>query len=254
MKRLTTLGLAFVLLCACDKETFFAGPNQYQDGFEDYASLIDLLPQNELLWSFNQLTRAGNSISVDSTKAHEGRKSLKFVAGKSADGVVSKASVAKQNMAFWEGETMRMSAWYFIEGRDSLNWLFLMDVEEQTPIGAGPGMRLALVENQLRVEYKFFEKDILQIPEQMTEMPRNQWVELVWEIKLSRKNKGTIKLWQNGKLIIDAQNKTTLPKDILYFQQGTKGMYSSFEIGITANSAENDLQLWVDDVRIEKLN
>ena len=254
MKHLLVPSFLLLLCGACNKEVFFDGPNFYQDDFETYTSLVTLLPPSELFWSFNQLTRAGNTITVDSTKAHGGRKSLRFVAEKSAEGVVSKASIAKQNMAFWEGETMRMSAWYFIEGTDSLKWLFLMDVEEQTPIGAGPGMRLALVDNQLRVEYKFFEKDILQTPEQTTEMPRNQWVELIWEIKLSRKNAGAVKLWQNRKLIIDAQNKTTLPKDVLYFQQGTKGMYSSFEIGITANSADNDLVLWVDDIRIEKLN
>lgn len=254
MKHLFVPSLVLLLCGACNKEAFFDGPNFYQDDFEAYVSLIDLLPQSELLWSFNQLTKAGNSITLDSTKAHGGRKSLRFAAEKSANGSVSKSSIAKQNMAFWEGETVRMSAWYFIEGTDSLKWLFLMDLEEQTAIGAGPGMRLAMVDNQLRVEYKFFEKDIVQVPGQAKELPRNQWVELIWEIKLSRKNAGTVKLWQNGQLIIDAQNKTTLPKDVLYFQQGTKGMYSSFEIGITANSAENDLLLWLDDVRIEKVN
>ena len=39
-------------------------------------------------------------------------------------------------MAFWKGETVRLSAWYYIEGTQNLNWLFLMDLEEQTPIGA----------------------------------------------------------------------------------------------------------------------
>ena len=254
MKDLIVTLFVLLLFSACNKEELFDGPNEYQDGFEAYVSLVDLLPQNELLWSFTQLTKPGNGIRVDSSKAHGGQKSLRFAAEKTADGAVSKSSIAKQNMAFWEGETLRMSAWYFIEGTDSLKWLFLMDLEEQTAIGAGPGMRLALVDDQLRVEYKFFEKDIVQNPGQAMDLPRNQWVELIWEIKLSRKNAGTVKLWQNGHLVIDAQNKTTLPKDVLYFQQGTKGMYSSFEIGITANSAENDLLLWVDDVRIEKVN
>jgi len=155
-------------------------------------------------------------------------------------------------MAFWKGETVRLSAWYYIEGTQNLNWLFLMDLEEQTPIGAGPGMRLALVDNQLRIEHKFNEKDIKQ--QNPISFPRNEWVKIVWEIKLERKKKGTVKLWQNGQLIIDSKEHNTLPKDLLYFQQGTKGMYSSCEIGITANSSDNPTRLWVDDITFQKVD
>jgi hypothetical protein len=31
-------------------------------------------------------------------------------------------------------------------------------------------------------------------------------------------------------------------------------MYSSFEIGITANSKDNDLTIWADDIKFEKIN
>ncbi|MFM7769012.1 MAG: hypothetical protein ACKO8Q_00460 [Bacteroidota bacterium] len=72
------------------------------------------------------------------------------------------------------------------------------------------------------------------------------------EIQLSRKNKGVVRLWQNGQLIIEKHEVRTLPKDFLYFQQGTKGMYSSCEIGITANSKDNDASVWVDEIRFEK--
>lgn len=131
---------------------------------------------------------------------------------------------------------------------------FLMDIEEQAAIGAGPGMRIAMVENKLRIEHKFNEKDLLQTPGQEVEFPRNQWVEIVWEIKLSQKTAGTVKLYQNGELIINTTGNTTLPKDLLYFQQGTKGMYSSCEIGLTANSSSQPLTLFVDDVKFEKVN
>lgn len=179
-------------------------------------------------------------------------KSLLFKAAKSDKDGASKSSLAKQKMAFWKGETVRLSAWYYIEGTQNLNWLFLMDLEEQTPIGAGPGMRLALVDNQLRIEHKFNEKDIKQ--QNPISFPRNEWVKIVWEIKLERKKKGTVKLWQNGQLIIDSKEHNTLPKDLLYFQQGTKGMYSSCEIGITANSSDNPTRLWVDDITFQKVD
>lgn len=254
MKNLVILLFSLLLFISCKKEKYFDGPNFYQDDFESYSNLEDLLLPDNQLWSFTQLTRTENSIIVDTTKAHSGIKSLKFVATKSDDAGASKASIAKQKMAFWEGETVRLSAWYFINGTDSLNWLFLMDLEEQTAIGAGPGMRLALEHNKLRVEYKFNEKDITQLAGQEIDFPRNEWVEITWEVKLSKKHNGTVRLWQNGQLIIDSKNNRTLPKDFLYFLQGTKGMYGSCEIGITANSKDNDLQLWVDDVKFEKVN
>lgn len=253
MRSLLAAFICIILLGSCNKEKYFDGPDFYQDDFEMYSALSDLLLPYDLLWSFTQLTMDDNRISVDSTHFYSGSKSLKFVAKRSDGNLLSKCSIAKQNMAFWEGETVRVSVWYFIEGTDALEWLFLMDMEEQTAIGAGPGMRLALVNNELRVEYKFNENDITQTSGQAVSFPRNEWVELVWEVQLSQKNEGTVKLWQNGQLIIDSKNNRTLPQDMLYFQQGTKAMYSSIEIGITANSSPSDLTLWADDVRIERV-
>jgi len=254
MKKIFFIIIALILFSGCEKEKYFEGSDFFQDDFEAYTLLSDLLLPNDQLWSFTQLTRNENNITLDTTNFHSGNKSLKFVAKKSDNDGASKCSVAKQNMAFWDGETIRVSAWYFIEGTQSIEWLFLFDLEEQTAIGAGPGIRLALVNNQLRMEYKFNEKDVVQNSGQEVYFPRNQWVEIVWEVKLSQKNKGFVKLWQNGQLIIDSKNNRTLPKDILYFQQGTKGMYSSIEIGITANSKDNDLTLWMDDIKFEKIN
>jgi len=243
-----------VLLSACNKEKFFDGPDFFQNDLEGYGSLDDLLLPDDEIWSFTQLTRDGNNIIIDSNFSHSGINSLKFTAKKSDEEGASKSSIVKQNMAFWDGETIRMSAWYFIQGTQSLEWLFIMDMEEQVPIGAGPGMRLAMQNDQLCVEHKFNEKDLYQSEETGIDFPRNQWVEVIWEVKLSQKNKGAVKLWQDGELIINSDNVRTLPKDILYFMQGTKGMYSSCEIGITANSKDNDLTIWVDDVKFEKVN
>jgi hypothetical protein len=254
MRYLSIICISLVLLAAaCNKKKLFAGPNSFQDDFESYENLEAALQPDDQLWSYTQLTRSTNTLTIDTTFAHSGTHSLKFSAQASDGEGASKASISKQKMAFWEGETLRMKAWYFLEGTESRTWLFLMDLEEQASIGAGPGMRLALVDNRLRVEHKYNEKDILQVTEGGVEFPRNEWVELVWEVKLSKKNKGTVKLWQNGILIINSSGNKTLPTDILYFQQGTKGMYSSCEIGITANSKEGNTNLWVDDFSIEKL-
>jgi len=254
MKKCITSILVVLLCLACNKKKFFKGPDFFQDDFESYVSLNEMFPEEDSLWSFTQRTRAQNTLNLDTTHAAFGNSSLRFFAQKSDDQGASKSSIAKQNMVFWENETLRMQGWYFIEDTNALNWLFLMDMEEQTAVGTGPGMRLALVDNKLRVEYKFNEKDLIQQVGQEIDFPRNEWVELTWEVKLSRKDKGSVKLWQNGQLLINRDHIRTLPKDLLYFQQGTKGMYSSCEIGITANSKDSDLTLWVDHIRFEKVN
>lgn len=254
MKKAVFAAFGVLLFCGCSKEKYFDGPEFYTDGFENYNVLDSLLLPDDVYWSYTQLTIPGNTITVDTARKHSGSKALKFDGAGTTGETLSKCSISKQHMAFWEGETVRLSAWYYIEGTAPLEWLFLMDLEEQAAIGAGPGMRLALVNNKLRVEFKFNQPDILQNTGTELELPRNQWVQLQWEVKLSQKKKGTVKLWQDGQLIIDSKDKVTLPKDFLYSQQGTKGMYSSCEIGITANPSADAVMLWVDDVRMERVD
>ncbi len=253
MKGITSI-LLLLLLTGCDKHKWFDGPDFYADDFESYLVTDSLLQPADKHWSFTQITQSGNQVNIDSSFGHNGHQCLKFYAQKTDDNGASKASIAKQHMAFWEGETVRLSAWYYLADTLPHQWLFLMDLEEQTAVGAGPGMRLALVDNALRIEYKFNEKDILQTVTPALLFPRNKWVHVVWEVTLSQKNKGVVKLFQNNELLINASGKKTLPTDILYFQQGTKGQYSSCEIGITANSSDGPCLLYVDDVTFEKVN
>ncbi|MFY0689927.1 MAG: heparin lyase I family protein [Cyclobacteriaceae bacterium] len=252
MSKYYLLCIALFVCLSCDKEKLFDGPDYFTEDFENYDAFEELFADDDQFWSFSQLTRSGNQITVDTTHTFSGQRALKFIADPTGDQGASKASIVKQKMAFWEGETVRLTAHYFIAGNESLEWLFLMDLEEQTAIGAGPGMRLALVDDALRVEYKFNERDILQTIDPAVPFPRNEWVAIVWEVELSTNDDASVRIWQNSELILESYDHKTLPTDILYFQQGTKGMYSSCEIGITANSHDNALTIWVDDVTFER--
>lgn len=256
MKYLPVIIVLIALIMGCSKEKYNNGSTYFEDNFEPYLSLTDLLTPNDQLWTNTEITSTENILTIDTTLVHSGNKSLKFFAKKSTEGYISKCSISKRHLTFKNKETVKITAWYYIEGTESAEYLFLVDLEEQTAIGAHPGMRLSLSNNQLFVEYKFFDvKDnIFQPMENEVDFPRNQWVELIWEMNLSKKNKGYVKLWQNGQLIIDKKNIRTLPKDVLYFTQGTKGMYSSIEYGITANTIENDITVFIDDIKIEKTN
>lgn len=60
--------LVAIILTGCKKEKFFDGPDFFQDDFESYSTLSDLLLADDQLWSFTQLTRGENNITIDTTK------------------------------------------------------------------------------------------------------------------------------------------------------------------------------------------
>lgn len=244
--------LIFILLVGltlgCNKKKYFDGPNQYQDDFESYTDKTELIDGDNVLWSFNQVTKSDNSHYLDTNLAHNGNKSYHFSAIKS-DEQASKCSLVKQKMAFYEDETVHITAWYFLHETELSDWLFIMDLEEQASISAGPGIRLAIVNNKLTVEHKYNKPNLFQNKTEL-DFPRQQWVKVDLEVKLSQKNKGYIKLWQNDTLVLEQNDWRTLPKDFLYFQQGTKGMYTSVEFGISANTKENSVKLNIDDIEV----
>lgn len=246
-----------IILCAtegCRKEKWFGGPDFMQDDFESYTHVDSMFTADETRWSFFQNTAAGNYIAFDTSIVHSGNCSLKFFAHASDASTVSKCSIVKQHMAFFEGDVVRVSAWYYIPDTENKDWLFLFDFEEQAAIGAGPGMRLANAESGLCVEHKFFNDDLYQAAGSETTLPRNQWFNLTMEVKLSQKKKGYVRVWRDDVLILSGDNRKTLPKDFLYSQQGTKGMYQSIEFGITANTKSGETILYMDDIRVEKIN
>lgn len=238
-----------LVLVSCNKKEKFDGPNSYADDFEVYTDSEQLIDGNNELWSFFQLTSDQNSITVDTNIVHSGNRSIRFSGVAGADGVTAKCSINKQFMAFWEGESVYVDFWCYLEGNEDIDWLFIFDLEEKVPVGAGPGMRLAIVNNKLLVEHKFPSPNIVQEGSGVL-FPRDQWVNIRFETKLSRKDEGYVRVLQDGVQILTAENWKTLPKDILYFNQGTKGMYSQIEFGLTANSDDNAHVMYVDDISV----
>jgi Polysaccharide lyase len=246
----TAILLSILLIAGCNKKEFLDGPDQFTDDFESYPTVDSLISTQDLFWSFFQVTDDANNYAIDTTTFHSGNQSLRFSGSATTDELVSKCSVVKQHMAFWEGETMRVTAWYYLVDGPVADWLFIMDLEEQAPIGAGPGMRLAIVDDKLVVEHKYLNPNIYQTEGSEINFPRNQWVKVSFEALLSQKQKGYVKVWQDDQLIIDQPNWDTLPKDFLYHQQGTLGRYSSIELGLTATARTSDQVLYLDDVEI----
>ena len=250
--RLLATILLQLLMVSCDKYALFDGPNTFSEDFESYTQEADMF--NEGRWSHIQ-RNLGNHIILDTTMAHSGTKCFRFEAQPSTKEGASKASIVKQKMAFWEGERVRISFWCYIKGTAPANWLFLFDLEEKVAIGAGPGMRIANVgaDNQLVVEHKYPNPNIKQAEGQEISFPRDQWVQVEMETLLSQQKEGYVKVWQDGQLILEQYDWQTLPKDLIYAQQGTKAMYTNIEFGITANTRDSEMTVYLDDINVETL-
>lgn len=247
--RSTLIVGSLLVLISCNKKEKFDGPNSYSDGFENYQNSEELIDGENEFWSFFQLTRDENTITVDTNIVHSGNQSIRFSGAAGEDGNTAKCSINKQFMAFWEGETVVADFWCYLEGNEDIDWLFIFDLEEKVPVGAGPGMRLAIVENKILLEHKFPNPNVKQSGAGVL-FPRDQWVNIRFETKLSRKEKGYVRVFQDNVEILSVDNWKTLPKDILYANQGTKGMYSQIEFGLTANTDDNPHIMYVDDVSV----
>lgn len=253
MKITSLLLLVSLVLSGCNREKWFDGPDNIAEDFEAAVVTDDLFPEDDSRWKFFQVTRDANTIALDTVNPHTGLQSLRFFA---EAGDVSKSALAKNQMAFYEDEVVHISAWYYLADTLDIDYLFLMDIEEDAAIGAGPGIRVAIGEDDALVveRNKYGQRTLYQAEDTEVPFPREQWVNVVLEITLKTNKTGKIQLWQDGNLIIDANKVLTLPRDRLYFTTGTKGMYQSVQLGITAVSLDRDLEMWLDDIEVQVLN
>lgn len=248
--------LAFLLLTlcmiACGKQSFENYPDSLSDDFEAAVNQETLFKAEGGKWSAPQLTEGDNNLFPDTSRAHSGNQALFCTAAPSVDGA-SKCSIFNNELSLEEGKIFHFSAWYFLEGTQSVDYLFLADLEERTTVGASPGVRIALEDS---VGYLVMERNkinastLYQEEGNRVAFPRDKWVHLEWEMDLQRKEKGSVRVWQDGQLLITASGIKNMPRDRLYFAQGTKGIYSNIEVGITANTKDSSVRLWVDDVEV----
>ncbi|MCU0432182.1 MAG: polysaccharide lyase [Bacteroidia bacterium] len=251
----TAFALFVILSAGCYKarnEYLETAVTDYSDGFENYTRF----PQPEFLdnWPGSQLTLSGNTISIDSTFSHTGSRSLRCEAANTAGGEVSKASILKNDLGFEQGDEIYFECWYYLNAA-SLPNIFIADFEEPALISSGPGFRLMLNDNgALCVERnKMNERTLSQTIAQPRVFPQMQWVRIQLEAKLHKRNKGYVKLWQNGELILEHYDVQTLPRDMIYVTQGTAAVLRQVEIGLTANSSSGAAVLYVDDFVVRKL-
>ncbi|MBK9577647.1 MAG: heparin lyase I family protein [Fibrobacteres bacterium] len=269
--RMLPIGLVVLMGACSDTEApeppTEAPPWRFHSDFERASTFMDLFPTDLSGWTNVQCVQpdgtqssapsglsvvsGSNRISLDPSLAGLGAKAMKFEAPPTGSSV-SKASIAKQGVDFKPGDQVVVKFRLYLEDHGSAENLFLMDLESMELSGY-PGRRLAISGSQeLILESKNAGGAYGSGPNfkptsaSKVAVPKGQWVSIQVDLVLARDDQGSVKIWQDGLLVVVA-NGMTFPTepDITH--------YDWVEFGQTANSSANAQTLWMDDISITRL-
>jgi len=261
MKKLI-LAVLILSLYSCSNEDESMNPEIengigfiFEDGFETTNNnLLELFPNDGSRWSNLQQVdpeTGVNEIEIETTTFSEGKNALRIFAAAS-DNTLSKADIEKGGFEATEGASVRISANFYIASIDNLENLLLIDLEccscwdPAVPDNQCPGIRLMMKDNDhLSIERgKILGSTMLQ-----TEIafPRNEWVNVIWELKLSQNDDGLNKLLINNQEVI-SESGINMPNASLFqaefasygidFELQDPLFYERFQIGATANQTQ----------------
>ncbi len=239
----------------------------FEDGFETQGNALEeLLPSNGSRWTNIQQVNPDNGINaieIESNLVLEGNSSLRIFASAS-DSTLSKADIEKGGFIAPEGATIRIETNFYIASTENLENLLLIDLEccacwdPTVPDNQCPGIRLMMKSNDfLSIERgKILGATITQTA---IAFPRNEWVNVVWEMKLSPNNDGVNKLFINDHEAISESGMNMPNASIFEIEFATHGIdfelqeaaYERVQVGATANPTLFDIEMYIDQVKLE---
>lgn len=272
MRELSFLLLLTLLLPGCNDDDTNSLPSgtvyQFEDGFETVNSdLADLFPSDGSRWSNIQLVDPNggeNTIELVDDPVSEGSSSIRVIA-KASDEILSKADIEKGGFNAPEGATVVIEANFYIASTENIENLLLIDLEccscwdPSVPDNQCPGIRLMMKNNDhLSIERgKILGATLIQTGQSF---PRNEWVNVKWELTLSTEEDGINKLSINDTQVIN-KNGFNMPNSTSFREEFASNnvdfelqqplFYERFQIGATANPTPSEIELFIDDVRLQ---
>ena len=223
------------------REVIVPRTNRFHDDFEaGIERRIEGWHQHMKLASDSNPGKPDNSVEITTEKIRSGRFALKTHTSKDPRDL-QKAALLRELFFFPPGSNCWFSAWFYIPGAESIENLFIFDLEATGYHGVGRRLmftgkdgRYLMLEGK-RSTGPQFSQTVSPVP-----FPRNQWVHVKLHLFLSPGEDGRVQLWQDGKLILDKNGRNMVENTF----------YDRVEVGQTANSTHRDLTMFVDDVRI----
>ena len=232
--------------------------NDFSDGFE-VQKLLDLLPRDRSRWTHYQSTFPQNKAEIVEAQPQSGKAALRLFAVPSTS-KVSKSAIEKEDFELRSGRSLRLSAWFLIPPDIDIRNLFLFDIEcrncwpEDSPYpNQSPGIRLKLQDRDgaPTVERrKIGLKDMKNELAQRAALPRGRWFKLEWRVRLGDEESGESEILIDDKAVFQGQG-ATLPDPQAFMKWNIKlrdVLYDRFQVGITANSSPNPIEMLVDTV------
>jgi len=277
--RISLLAILFYFLTACDKndnnsDNPLPQVFLFEDGFETQNNTIsELFPSDGSRWTTIQQTdptNATNVISLTNSEFTEGQSALRFLSYQS-DTQLSKIDIEKNGLNIKAGDKITITADFYINGNASLENLLLIDLECCScwdPLvgdnyGAEnqcPGVRLMMSGGNdfLSIERGKISGTTLQ--QTNFDFPRNEWVNVIWEMTLSPNENGQNRLFINDTEVIN-ENGMNMPNSEVFeeafaneeieFVLQEPIVYERVQIGATANPTAGNIELFVDDFSIK---
>jgi hypothetical protein len=244
----------------------------FSDGFEgNEGDFNALFPQDGSRWSNIQLVNPANkenNIGLTNETVSEGQYALSlFSVG--SDETLSKIDLEKGGLAIFEGQTVSITANFYIESDENLQGLLLVDLEccecwdPRVPDNQCPGVRLMMSGGNDFLSIERGKIGLETLVQDQVAFPRNEWVEIQWVMKLSPNVNGNNQLYVNGQLVIDEINSNMPNEDVfegifaekgIDFQLQTPVFYERVQIGATANPTTADIPIYIDGFSLQVMN
>ncbi|MEM7163170.1 MAG: hypothetical protein AAF487_12105 [Bacteroidota bacterium] len=239
----------------------------FEDDFETQSNNLDeLFPADGSRWSGIQQvnTETGdNHISLSTLHSSLSTQSL-YMFSKATDQTLSKIDIEKNGFKAYPGASLRFEADFFIANDVNLENLFLFDLEScscwdpNVPNNQCPGIRLKFGGNGDYLSLERGKLGLETIGQAAYSFPKNQWVNVILELVLSSDDDASNVLIIDGNEVINS-SLSNLPNqevfETLFAQEGIAFQlqeplfYERFQLGATANSSAEDIDVFIDKVK-----
>lgn len=269
--------IPLVLSCSADDSSGPVAPDNnafyFEDSFETSDNdFDDLFPPDGSRWSKIQQDdpeSAANEIGLVSNPVSDGSSALRLFAQPSEQ-TLSKIDIEKGGFKAFAGNKVRIEADFYIATTDPLSDLILLDLEccscWDPAVGDNygsenqcPGVRLMMSGGNDFLSIERAKISGTTIEQLEYRFPRNQWVRIRWEMRLSDTEDGVNSLWIDGNEVISG-NGMNLPNPAVFrdvfaregiaFSLQEPVFYERVQMGATANPSAGAVELFVDNVSI----
>ena len=242
----------------------------FEDGFETQNNTFDeLFPPDGSRWTNVQQVDPNrdsfNQIAITDTLFSEGSNALRVFAYAS-DEFLSKMDIVKDGFRAFENDRVLIEADFYLSGNANIENLLLIDLEccscwdDSSGVeNQCPGIRLQMSGGN---DFLSIERGKIAEPtlgQSSFRFPRNEWVNVQWELTLADTANGTNRLLINGIEVINSPG-TNMPnaqtfrevfaREGVDFNLREPAYYERVQIGATANPTSENIELLVDNFSI----